>query len=56
MKTTVLGVRLTDIQRDKLRSIGLDNRMGEAEVARLLIEKVIDGTILIEHGKVVCEK
>ena len=56
MKTTVLGVRLTDDQREKLRSIGLDNRMGETEIARLLIEKTIDGTILIEHGKVKCEK
>lgn len=53
MKTTVLGVRLTEEQREKLKKIGIDNRMGESEVARVLIEHVIDGSIRIERGKVV---
>jgi hypothetical protein len=56
MKTSVLGIRLNDIQREKLRAIGTDNRMGEVEIARFLIEKAIDGTIIIEHGTVRCEK
>lgn len=47
--TTVLGIRLRDDQREKLKKIGLKNRMSEVEVARLLIEKVIDGTIEIER-------
>jgi hypothetical protein len=55
MNTTVLGVRLTPDQRERLKSIGSNNRMSEVEVARLLIEKLIDGTIKIEHGKL-CEK
>ena len=50
--STVLGVRLRDDQREKLRQIGSENRMSEVEVARLLIEKVIDGTLEVEHGRV----
>ena len=50
--TTVLGVRLRDDQREKLKTIGHENRMSEVEVVRLLIEKAIDGTIVIEHGRV----
>jgi hypothetical protein len=53
MKTTVLGVRLTDEQREKLKKIGIDNRMGEAEVARALIDHAIDGSIRVERGKIV---
>jgi hypothetical protein len=53
MKTSVLGIRLNDEQRERLRAIGADNRMGEVEVARLLIEKAIDGTIKIEKGHIV---
>lgn len=56
MQTSVLGIRLNDIQREKLRAIATDNRMGEVEIARFLIEKCIDGTIKVEHGKVKCEK
>lgn len=56
MKTSVLGIRLNDEQREKLRAIGLDNRMAEVEIARFLIEKCVDGTIKVEHGKVKCEK
>jgi hypothetical protein len=52
MKTTVLGVRLNDIQRDKLKEIGKSNRMSEGEVARLLIDSVINGEINIKHGKI----
>lgn len=53
METTVLGVRLTAEQREKLRVIGSANRMSEVEVARLLIEKAIDKTILIEGGHII---
>lgn len=56
MKTSVLGIRLNDEQREKLRAIGLDNRMGEVEIARFLIEKCVDGTIKVEHGRIKCEK
>lgn len=53
MKTTVLGVRLTNEQREKLKKIGIDNRMGEAEVARALIDHAIGGLVKVERGKVV---
>lgn len=53
MQTTVLGVRLNKIQKEKLKAIGLKNKMSEVEVARLLIDKTIDGTILIEGGRVI---
>ena len=52
MRTTVLGVRLTDNIRDKIRSIGLDNRMGEVEVARLILESAAKGEITVSKGHV----
>ena len=53
METTVLGIRLTKEQRDRLKAIGADNRMGEGEVARLLIDNAIRGRIKIDKGQVV---
>lgn len=53
MKTTVLGVRLDDEQREKLKQIALVNRMSEVEVARVLINGAISGEIKIEKGHVV---
>lgn len=52
METTVLGVRLTADQREKLKEIARTNRIKEVDVARLLIEKAIDGEIIISKGKV----
>ena len=51
MKTTVLGVRLTDYQREKLRGYSVDGL--EADTVRLLIDALISGRIVIEDGKVV---
>ena len=53
METRVLGVRLNAEQRSALKSIADKNRMSEVEIARLLIEKAIDGTVLIEGGHIV---
>lgn len=45
MKTTVLGVRLTDYQREKLKAkAGVDGL--EADVVRKLIDDFIEGRIL----------
>jgi len=55
MKTTVLGVRLDDEQREKLKQIALVNRMNEVEVARVLINGAISGKIKIERGRIVEE-
>lgn len=48
MKTTVLGVRLNDYQREKLRNYG-----AEADVVRVLVDALIDGKIKIDRGRVV---
>jgi predicted transcriptional regulator len=53
MKTTVLGIRLDDTQREKLKQIALVNRMSEVEVGRMLINSAISGEIKIEKGHVV---
>lgn len=47
MKTTVLGVRLNDFQREKLRKFG-----NEADVVRILVDNLIDGNIYLEGDKV----
>lgn len=44
MKTTVLGVRLTDYQRSKLKEKAGDRL--EADIVRQLIDDYIDGKIL----------
>lgn len=50
MKTTVLGIRLNDYQREKLQTIAEDNRMTKAEAVRVLIDKLIEGRIQIGNG------
>ena len=50
MKTTVLGIRLNDYQREKLQNIAEDNRMSEVEAVRVLIDKLIEGRISIGGG------
>ena len=50
MKTTVLGIRLNDYQREKLQHIAEDNRMTEVEAVRILIDKLIEGRIMIGNG------
>lgn len=47
MKTTVLGVRLNDYQREKLKKFG-----NEADVVRILVDNLIDGNIYLEGDKV----
>ena len=47
MKTTVLGVRLNDFQREKLKKFG-----NEADVVRILVDNLIDGNIYLEGDKV----
>ena len=51
MRTTVLGVRLNDFQREKLKGFCIDGL--EADTVRLLVDALIDGKILLEDGKVV---
>lgn len=53
METTVLGVRLNQVQRDKLRAIAKENKMSEVEMARLLIVGLIGGKIKVEKGQIV---
>lgn len=48
MKTTVLGVRLNDYQREKLKEHG-----NEADIVRILVDELIEGKISISHGRVV---
>ena len=48
MKTTVLGVRLNDYQREKLSKYGK-----EADVVRTLVDGLIDGKIEVSRGEVI---
>lgn len=48
MKTTVLGVRLNDYQREKLSKYGK-----EADVVRTLVDGLIDGKIVLEGDRIV---
>lgn len=50
MKTTVLGIRLNEYQREKLKEKAEDNRMTEVEAVRVLIDKLIEGRIQIGGG------
>ena len=45
MKTTVLGVRRNDYQRNKLKALAGDKEL-EADVVRKLIDDKIEGRIL----------
>lgn len=53
MQTSVLGVRLNSIQMGRLKEIAAENKMKEVEVARLLIDSVIQGKIKVEKGRVI---
>ena len=48
MKTTVLGVRLNDYQREKLSKYGK-----EADVVRILVDGLIDGKVVINGDRIV---
>lgn len=54
MKTTVLGVRLNDYQREKLQKIAGDGL--EADVVRKLIDDKIEGRILDCSGVIKAAK
>ena len=45
MKTTVLGIRLNDYQREKLESKARDLKCQPTELVRILIDKLIEGRI-----------
>ena len=47
MKTTVLGVRLNDYQREKLSKYGK-----EADVVRILVDGLIDGKIVLDGDRI----
>lgn len=47
MKTTVLGVRLNDYQRERLKKFG-----NEADVVRVLVDNLIEGKIYLDKDKV----
>ena len=48
MKTTVLGVRLNDYQRERLQKYGK-----EADVVRILVDGLIDGKIVLNGDRIV---
>ena len=45
MKTSVVGVRLNDYQRDKLKAKGKELGLMEVEILRILADKLIEGRI-----------
>lgn len=45
MKTSVVGVRLNDYQRDKLKEKGKELGLLEVEILRILADKLIEGKI-----------
>lgn len=53
MKTTTIGLRLNDYQLEKLNSIAERNGLHRMDLLRLLLESVIDGKVVVEHGRVV---
>ena len=53
MKTSVVGVRLNDYQRDKLKAIGKDSGLLEVDILRILADKLIEGRIQIRNTTVV---
>jgi predicted DNA-binding ribbon-helix-helix protein len=50
MKTTVVGVRLNDYTRGKLKKIADDNGVIEAEIIRILVDKLIEGKVQITNN------
>lgn len=53
MKTSVVGVRLNDYQRDKLKNIAQGNGILEVDVIRILVDKLIEGKIQLGNVTVV---
>jgi predicted DNA-binding ribbon-helix-helix protein len=53
MKTSVVGIRLNDSQREQLKRIGSENKMTEGEIVRSMVESLLNGEINISRGKVV---
>lgn len=53
MKTSVVGVRLNDYQRDKLKDIAQGNGILEVDVIRILVDKLIEGKIQLGNVTVV---
>ena len=47
-KTTVMGVRLTDFQRKKIKQIAKERGMSDTDYVRALIDNAIDGKIDID--------
>ena len=48
MKTTVLGVRLTDYQREELQKIADKRGENATDTVKLLINMLIDGVIILK--------
>ena len=49
MKTSVVGVRLNDYQREKLKDKGKELGLLEVEVLRILADKLIEGKIQLTN-------
>lgn len=49
MKTTVLGVRLVDFQREQLKKIAKESDITEVELVRILVDKLLEGKIQIKN-------
>ena len=49
MKTSVVGVRLNDYQRDKLKAKGKELGLMEVEILRILADKLIEGKIQLTN-------
>jgi predicted DNA-binding protein len=47
MRTTVVGVRLNDYQREELKRIAEQRGEKEADVLRELLEMLLDGVIVL---------
>lgn len=47
MKTTVLGVRLTEYQREQLKKAAAKRGCSESDIVRLLVDWLIDGIIVL---------
>lgn len=49
MKTSVVGVRLNDYQREKLKAKGKELGLMEVEILRILADKLIEGRIQLTN-------
>lgn len=49
MKTSVVGVRLNDYQREKLKKKGKELGLMEVEILRILADKLIEGRIQLTN-------